>query len=236
MLIAAVADIHSPRYFDVFVRAVEDLRINPDLFLIAGDVVHRGVVEEYEKVYNVLFGKINCPIIACFGNNEFDEIRSKLRKRIPEIKFLDDESITLKINQKSVGIIGTLGSLDMPTRWQKAHVPNIESIYTNRIALIENMLKNLKAEFKILLIHYTPTYKILEGENPVFYPSLGCKKMERVLIEQRPDLVITGHAHNGTKHVWVDKVPVFNVALPLNRQIVVIDTEKNLKPGLERFV
>lgn len=236
MLIATVADIHSPRYFDLFVRAIEDLKTKPDLFLIGGDVIHRGVIEEYEKVYNVLFGKINCPIVACFGNNEFDEIRSTLREKMPDIKFLDDEYTVLKINRKSVGIIGTLGSLDMPTRWQRTHIPNIESIYKNRITLIRNMLRNLEADFKILLIHYAPTYKILKGENPVFYPNLGCKEFEEVLVEQKPDLVITGHTHNGSKQVWVDKVPVFNAALPLNKQIVVIDTEKNLRPGLGKFV
>ena len=155
---------------------------------------------------------------------------------MPDIKFLDDEYTVLKINRKSVGIIGTLGSLDTPTRWQRTHIPNIESIYKNRITLIRNMLRNLEADFKILLIHYAPTYKILKGENPVFYPNLGCKEFEEVLVEQKPDLVITGHTHNGSKQVWVDKVPVFNAALPLNKQIVVIDTEKNLRPGLGKFV
>jgi hypothetical protein len=35
--------------------------------------------------------------------------------------------------------------------------------------------------------------------------------------------------------IWFDTVAVFNVSLPLNRQIVIIDTEK-LKPGLAQFV
>ena len=89
---------------------------------------------------------------------------------------------------------------------------------------------------KILLIHYTPTYKILEGENPRIYPELGCKAYERIIIEQKPDLVLTGHSHKGRKQAWIDTVPVFNVAFPLNREIVVIDTEKDLKPGLEKFL
>jgi hypothetical protein len=35
---------------------------------------------------------------------------------------------------------------------------------------------------------------------------------------------------------WVDSVPVFNVSLPVNKEIVVIDTEKDLKPGIAKFV
>jgi hypothetical protein len=34
---------------------------------------------------------------------------------------------------------------------------------------------------------------------------------------------------------WLDTVPIFNVAFPVNREIVIIDTEE-LKPGITKFV
>jgi len=237
MLIATTGDIHSPRHFDMFVKAIEDLHAKPDLFLLTGDVIYRGKVEEYHKVYNVFFGKITCPIIACFGNDEFGpETRMLIENQVPEIKFLDDESLVLEIEDKSVGIVGSLGSLDRPTFWQRNNIPDIYSIYKKRVETVERILSDLKADLRILLIHYAPTYKILEGENPRIYPELGCNDYEKVLIEQKPDIVITGHSHNGKKQAWVDTVPVFNAALPLNQEIVVIDTEKDLKPGLEKFL
>lgn len=237
MIIASAGDIHSPRYYDLFVKSMEDIHVNPDLFLLVGDVIHRGKVEEYQKVYNVFFGKIKCPIIACFGNDEFGpETRMLIENRVPDIKFVNDESLILDINDRRVGIVGTLGSLDRPTFWQRKNIPNIYDIYKNRVGTIERILSELDVDFKILLIHYAPTYKILEGENPKTYAELGCNDYEKVLIEQKPDLVITGHSHRGKKQVWIDTVPIFNVALPLNEEIVVIDTEKNLKPGLEKFL
>jgi len=235
MIIAASSDIHSPKLFDVFLRSVDSLQVQPDLFLLAGDVIDKGKVEEYEKISNVFFGRIKCPIVACFGNEEYMELRDEIRKKVNEIKFLDDESIILEINGTSVGIVGSSGSLDRPTRWQRKNIPNIQEIYENRVKKVDELLSKLKADFKILMVHYAPTYKILEGENPIIYPELGCRRFEKVILERKPDLVITGHSHKGKKEVWLDTVPIINVALPLRNEIVVIDTEKNLKPGLEKF-
>jgi len=135
-----------------------------------------------------------------------------------------------------VGILGSLGSLDRPTFWQRNSIPDIAEIYNKRVETIEKLLSEMKTDFRILLIHYTPTYKILEGENPRTYAELGRNDLEKIVIEQKPNLVITGHSHKGKKEVWIDTVPIFNVAMPLHRDIVVIDTEKNLKPGLEKFL
>jgi Icc-related predicted phosphoesterase len=237
MIIAATGDIHSPRLFEYFVKAMEDFNAKPDLFFLAGDVINRGNIDEYQKVYNVFFGKITCPIIACFGNDEFGpETRMMIENQIPDIKFLDDETLIVEVQGKSIGVVGSLGSLDRPTFWQRNNVPDIAEVYKKRVETVEKLLSELKADVKILLIHYAPTYKILEGEEPRIYPELGCNNYERILEEQKPDLVITGHSHKGKKQVWIDTVPIVNVAFPLNKEIVVIDTEKDLKPGLEKFL
>lgn len=236
MIIAAVGDVHSPRYYDEFVRAIDTIKAKPDLFVIVGDMVNRGSLEEYDKVYNVLFGKINCPIAAVFGNNEFQEIRAKIKQKYPEIKFLDDESSVVQVGKAFVGIVGTTGSLDTPTPWQKKNVPDIEKIYKDRIATVDSLLQKLLTNFKLLLMHYSPTYRTLQGENPMFYSSMGSKLYEKVIWERKPNIVMHGHSHRGTKQAWIDTVPVFDVALPLNGDIVIIDTEKDLKPGISKFV
>lgn len=237
MIIATTGDIHSPRYFEQFVKAMDNFRVEltkPDVFLLAGDMIQAGNVKEYQRVYNALFGKITCPIVACFGNDEYEQNWSIIKQQNPDIKFLDDESLTLKIDKTSVGIVGTKGSLDRPTWWQRTNIPGIWDKYRERVDVVEKLLSDLKTDVKILLIHYPPTYKILEGERPQGYLEMACSSLERVLIKQKPDLVITGHSHRGKKHVWIDTVPVFNVAFMLNERIVIIDTEK-LKPGLEKF-
>ncbi|MEM5879325.1 MAG: metallophosphoesterase [Candidatus Aenigmatarchaeota archaeon] len=236
MIIAATGDVHSPRYFEDFVKAVDALRAKPQLMFLLGDMIDRGQIEEYERVLNAFFGKITCPIIACFGNNEYSELREQIKQKYKEVKFLDDEATVMQVGSLSVGIIGTTGSLDEPTRWQKVNIPNIENIYRSRVALVDNLLQRMRTDISILMIHYAPTYKILEGENPNFYKNMGSIAYEQVLINRKPTLVLTGHSHRGLKSSWIDTVPIFNVALPLNKQIVIIDTEKDLKPGIARFI
>src|SRR3990170_1937289 len=199
MIVAATADVHSPQYYEAFVHAVESMNVKPDLFLIAGDMINRGNIEEFDRVYNVLFGKFFCPIVACFGNNEFQEMRVRIKQKYPEIKFLDDESAVVQAGKNYVGIVGTTGSLDTPTPWQKKNVPNIEKIYKDRVEFVSNALPKLLTNFKLVLIHYSPTFKTLEGENPIFYSSLGSQVYEKVFWERKPDLVVHGHSHRGTK-------------------------------------
>lgn len=236
LIIAATSDVHSPRLYEEFVKAVERMRIKPDLFLLAGDMIDRGEINEYEKIYNVLFGKIRCPIIACFGNNEFQPLRDDVKKKFNEIKFLDDEATIVQVGSTMIGIVGTTGSLDTPTPWQRKNVPNIDKIYLERVALVDRLLQRMRTDFKIVLMHYSPTYKNLEGENPQFYGGMGSRMYETVLWDRKPNLVIHGHSHRGLKKVWVDTVPVFNVVFSLNKEIVLIDTEEDLKPGITKFV
>ncbi len=235
MIIAATGDVHSPQYYEEFVKSVDNLVAKPDLFLIAGDMISRGELGEYEKIYNVLFGSISCPIVAVFGNNEFQEKREELKQMFKDIRFLDDDAIILTAANKSVGIVGTTGSLDVPTPWQQKNVPGIEKVYDGRIEFVRMRLWRLMVDFKIVLMHYAPTHKTLEGENPRFFGSLGSNKYESVFMERKPNLVLHGHSHRGSKEAWIDTIPVFNVSLPVNRGIVIIDTEK-LKPGLAKFV
>ncbi len=238
MRILACADIHSPIFYQDFLRSLDTTSEKVDLILLAGDMVERDVIEkeieEYKKIYNSFFGKFFSPIIAVFGNTEFEEYRETIKKEITGIRFLDDQYVEIKVGEENVLIFGSTGSLDEPTRWQKSHTPNITQIYKSRIEKARTCLKNYKG-FKILLTHYAPTYKTLQGENPFFYQNLGSIEMERVILETKPNLVIHGHSHSGIKFAWVDTVPVFNVAFPANKSLVLIDTEK-IKPGLQKFV
>jgi Icc-related predicted phosphoesterase len=236
MIIAATADVHTPRFFEDFVRAVDAVRVKPDVFLMAGDMVERGDVDSYERIYNTLFGKITCPLIACFGNTEYQELHEQFKQKYREIKFLDDDATILQVGRTLVGIVGTTGSLDEPTSWQRTNISNIENLYKERVATVEKLLGRMRTDISILLMHYAPTYKTLEGENPNFYKNLGSRMYEAVILNKKPTIVIHAHSHKGLKSAWIDTVPIFNVSLPLNKQIVVIDTAKDLKPGITKFI
>jgi len=237
MIIAAISDLDPLGVeLEPFLDMLKKIK-EPDLFLLGGDVYEYRSPEIYGLVLDFLkLIKWNCPIIAVFGNREFDEDRDDIRKICKKkITFLEEEKIEIKIENKTVGIVGTEGSLDVPTWWQFTHTKNIKNIYDERREKVEKLLKDLKTNIKILLMHYSPTYKTLKGEDPRVYGGLGSKKYEKVLIDNRPSFVAHGHAHYGIPLAFVGPVPVFNVCFNINRKIVEIDPEKLPKGGLERF-
>jgi Icc-related predicted phosphoesterase len=238
MLISAVSDLDVlgmdvEPFFDAVKKASK-----PDVFLLAGDICEYRNPEIYGLVLDFLkLRKWDCPIYAVWGNHEFDEDIDDIKKIAKKrIVFLDDESATLKASGKTLGIVGTRGSLDSPTWWQSSHVPDIRKAYAERAKKCEALLMGLKSDVKLLLSHYAPTYKTLKGENRSIYSSLGSKKFETVLTKSKATLAVHGHAHYGIPLAFVESVPVFNVAFDISGRITEIDTEKMPKAGLFKFV
>lgn len=215
MEIGAVGDIHYPVYKELFEESLKNIK-NIDLLLLAGDVIDVGLYKNYKVAYDLIKKHLKCPIIACFGNTEFQ--KKEIKSENQEIKFLDDESLVFK----EIGIVGTTGSLDKPTLWQSKNIPGIREIYSERISKIKNLLNELKTSKKLLLMHYSPTYKTLEGEDKKIYPWMGCKKYEEVIKDTKPEIVIHAHAHNGSKYAEINSSKVYNVSLPLRKEITVI--------------
>ena len=234
MIIAATGDIHLPKGYEDFLKAVDTMKAEPDLFLIAGDIVHHGDVNEFDKFYNIIFGKFECPVVVCFGNTELPKFREEVKAIYKDIRFLDDEAWSVNVGGTDVGIFGTTGSLEKATQWQTANIPNIQNLYKSRVKLAEHGLRKMNTKLKILLMHYAPTFKTLDGENPNYFSTLGSREYENVIATQKPSMVIHGHSHNGINKAVVEGVPVFNAAFPVNKEILMIDTQAQ-KQGLSKF-
>jgi Icc-related predicted phosphoesterase len=200
---------------------------NIDLFLIAGDIVYRGNSQGMKPFIDTLASKqLSCPIYAVYGNDDYDSIKEELREIAGDtLTFLDDEFIIETIESSTVAIIGSRGVLDQPTYWQARYVPGIRKRYTARVSKLNKLLTEAKkqADYTILLTHYTTTYATLRGEVKRIYAQMGSRRVEKLLLRHHPSLSIHGHAHRGKKQVKIHKVPIFNVALPLHKEIVVID-------------
>ena len=224
--IAATSDIHWPQYQGLFIKSLRELPLKLDLFLLAGDLVNRGNARSINPIVEKLKEtNLECPIIACFGNDDYDTIKDTLRTQAEDtITFLDDELLTLTVRRKKVSIIGSRGVLDYPTFWQSRNIKDIREQYTHRVETLDRLFEEAKtlSSYIILLTHYTSTYATLKGELRRDYAQMGSQRVESLLKRHSPKLAIHGHAHQGLRKVRVDKVQVYNVALPLNRQIVVI--------------
>ena len=224
--IAAVADVHSPKYLSQFIDALSLLPNDIDLFLFAGDMILRGRVEEFSRVVEAVREIYRGPIVACFGNEEYDEVIPRLERDYgDEVIWLNDSSINLTVSGFKLYIVGSRGTLDRPTRWQLKNISNIREIYEKRVSLIDQLLAEAgNFDFSILLLHYSPTYKTLVGEIRYIWPEMGCRRLERIIVSRKPTVVVHGHAHKSqVSRVNFDSTVVFNVSLPALGRITVFE-------------
>ncbi|MEM0017597.1 MAG: metallophosphoesterase [Candidatus Korarchaeum sp.] len=228
MRILGLSDVHAPVFLKELKEASGECG-DADLLLLAGDIVDRGRIEYYGEVIDVL-SSTGARIVAVFGNDEFDDLKDELRRNLADVLFLDDESTFLNIDGTTIGIVGSRGSLELPTVWQRRKLPNIDRVYEDRVRFIGGMLKEMrdKVDISILLTHYATTMKTLKGENPRTWRYLGHRGFERYLQDGLVDLAVHGHSHNGTRFASVGKAIVYNVAFPLWRRVVSI----SLKGGV----
>jgi len=86
-------------------------------------------------------------------------------------------------------------------------------------AALEAAATTLDADARVLLLHYSPIRGTLHGEDRELYPMLGSYLFAEVADRCRVDLVVHGHAHDGTeKGATPSGIPVRNVAQPVLRR------------------
>jgi Icc-related predicted phosphoesterase len=237
LVIAALSDVHSPRYVSLLTASINNFvsrGVEVDLVLLAGDLVDKNnyaylhiVLKVIEKLRNI-HGEIP-PILAVFGNEEYQGYEDRYRKLYPHVTWIDDEIRSLNINGVDLCIVGSRGVLMKPTVWQQRNIPNIESVYRARVSRIKEMLRVCRGKgFTILVTHYASTLATLEGEDPRIHPFLGYPILEKLNDNEKPSLAIHGHVHNSVKiYAKVNSVSVYNVSLPAAKSVTVI----NIDPG-----
>jgi Icc-related predicted phosphoesterase len=235
--IAAVGDVHGRENLSALASDLD--RLGPvDLFLLAGDTTERNDVEAYGAVLRAIRDRVDAPIAAVFGNNEYAQDHPTYVARYAEafrVRFLQDEAAVWGAGGDSVRVVGSLGSLDRPTWWQRRNAPHLAEEYRRRIGVLDGLLAG--DDRRVLLTHYPPTYVTMGGEKEEWRPELGCKALEPVLLRRKPSLVVHGHIHKGIPEAELRptasrlddflngavSVRVHNVAYPVRHSIAVFD-------------
>ncbi|MHA2462076.1 MAG: metallophosphoesterase family protein [Candidatus Thorarchaeota archaeon] len=218
--VAAVADVHSPKYLSEFQSALSQCD-RTDLFLLAGDMIAPGMYKEYRNVVKVINSGIgeNVPIIACFGNEEPDLVRDEILQLVGNrVTFLDDMSFRLDFDEVTVGIVGapTLVTNSEVTGDRDLQV--MREVFENRAEHLSKLLTDVAktSTYTILLVHYSPLIETSTGGDSDRFSWWVSKTVERV----QPDLVVHGHVHNATNlEITIGQTSIFNVAFPASRKI-----------------
>jgi Icc-related predicted phosphoesterase len=127
----------------------------------------------------------------------------------------------LDVEKTTVGIAGAKGFVGgfPDSQLPDFGEPVLREVYAETTAEVDALGAGLQAinrcDYRIALLHYSPTATTLEGEPRGIWPFLGTDRLAGPILEHRPDVVLHGHAHVGAFEGAVGDVPVYNVAVPV---------------------
>lgn len=224
--IAAAGDVHFDRKsHDRLAQHFSGMEDKADFFLLAGDLTQTGHPEEMKVLAEDLV-KCPVPIIAVLGNHDYHvdqvEVVTKILTDIGVI-VLEGNSTILNINNQRVGIAGAKGfgggfvgacGSDFGEHEMKIFMRHSK----NHARILENAIKDMDVDYRIALMHYSPTAQTLAGEKKEIYPFLGSYYLAEAVDYGKADICFHGHAHAGIERGETPGgVPVRNVAQPVIR-------------------
>jgi Icc-related predicted phosphoesterase len=222
--VAAVGDVHvgldsagrlAPR--------LAGLADHADVFLLAGDLTHRGRPEEAKVLVEELRG-VEVPTVAVLGNHDYhSDEQGGVTEVLEEagIRVLEGDAVVLEVGGRRVGIAGSKGfgggfagasASDFGEPEMKAFVAHTKTL----AGRLERALGGLRADRRIALLHYSPVAETLAGEPREIHAFLGSYLLAEAVDRAGADLVLHGHAHRGSRDgTTPGGVPVRNVAAPV---------------------
>lgn len=229
--IAAIADVHFSESTDNTLRPYwSRLHECADLFLIGGDLTTHGGADQAAVLAREL-AFVQVPIVAVLGNHDY---HSNQERGVIEalqdagVTVLEGEGIVYTVKGQTVGVAGTSGfgggfagacGSSFGEREMKAFIGHTEQLANS----LEAALAGLSTDFRIALLHYSPTKDTVAGERLEIYPFLGSYLLAEAIDRAGADLVVHGHAHHGQeKGITAGGIPVRNVALPVLRRAYAI--------------
>ncbi len=96
MILGAMGDAHGRKYIDV-IKDMKDALSGVQLLLLAGDMSEDNSLDEFSYALSKIRKATDAPIVAVFGNDEWEQSRDDYRKKF-DITFLDAQEMTARID------------------------------------------------------------------------------------------------------------------------------------------
>jgi Icc-related predicted phosphoesterase len=233
--VAAAGDVHcdeeNREELELAFRRVDG---DVDAILLAGDLTTYGELKQGELLAEICQG-IEAPIYAVLGNHDWHcsevaEIVAALGDA--GVHMVDRGWARQEVDGVSLGIAGAKGFIGgfPDSQLTDFGEPLLRKVYAETTAEVEALAAGLAAiascDYRIALLHYSPTATTLEGEPRGIWPFLGPDRLAGPILEHHPNVVLHGHAHVGAFEGAVGDVPVYNVAVPvLGRDFFVFELD-----------
>lgn len=219
--IAATADIHYGKHSKgKMIQLFETVSREADVLLLCGDLTDYGLPDEAELLAADIRAHLRVPAIAILGNHDFESAQPKAVCEVLDaagVTMLDGEATELN----GVGFAGVCGfgggfGRQMLNAWGEPLIKHFVQEAIDHALRLEQALATLQTEKRVVLLHYAPVRKTVEGENPEIFPFLGSTRLEEPINRLRVTAVFHGHAHNGSEEgASATQIPIYNVSVPL---------------------
>jgi Icc-related predicted phosphoesterase len=193
-----------------------------DVLVLCGDLTTLGKPEQMRGFVEELAG-VEIPIVAVLGNhdfesNEVDACSAILRGR--GVHLLDGDQVVID----GIGFVGTKGFCGGFGRGALApfgepEIKQFVQVSLNEAIKLENGLRNLSTDVRVVVLHYAPIYETIIGEPEAIHPFLGSSRLLQPIDTIGADVVFHGHAHHGALEASTPTgIPVYNVAYPILKE------------------
>jgi uncharacterized protein len=220
MRVAATADLHfSPQSYDRIRDAMQRVREEADVLILAGDLTNFGKPEEMTSLLNALV-RLRIPIVAVLGNHDYESGQEQelIKMMTAEgIKVLDGSSY----ERDGIGFAGCKGfyggfGRGALTAFGEPEIKAFVQAGLNEALKLEKALSQLRTEKRIVVTHYAPIRQTVEGEPLEIFPFLGSSRFGEVIDRFGAAIALHGHAHHGSiEGKTTGGIPVYNVAMNL---------------------
>ncbi len=219
--IAAVGDIHVKEHFrEVYQKLFTEISENADVLVLCGDLTDLGLAQEAQILAEDL-RYCRIPVVGVLGNHDYQSDQADEVKRILEesgnITILEQEPVEhFGIGFAGVkGFIGGFGQYSLGA-FGEPELKHIIQERDNQAYALENQLKQLTQEKKVVVLHYSPIRETVADEPADIMPFLGSTRYAQVIDQYGATVVFHGHANAGP-HAGktLGGIPVYNVAMPL---------------------
>ena len=223
--IAAVGDLHCPRYSGEVLRSLfGSLPEQADVVLLCGDLTDYGKPDEAELLVHHLQPVLRMPVLAVLGNHDYEcgaheEVQHILKTA--GVTVLDGTGVEIEgVGFAGVkGFAGGFGDRALQP-WGEQVLKDFVHETVNEALKLESALAKMQTPDRIVLMHYAPIADTVDGEPADIVPFLGSSRLEEPLNRYSVTAVFHGHAHHGKPEGRTrGGVPVYNVALPLLNRV-----------------
>lgn len=220
--IAGMGDIHMDEtkrgfYRDMFTTISQEA----DILCLCGDLTHRGLPSEAEMLVEELQA-CTIPVVGVLGNHDYDKDMQKELIHILSNRMTVLSGTTVAVQGIHFAGIKGFGGGFTPTMWGRIGEYAQKTFYdeaereAEKLENALNELSRMSSKDVVVLMHFSPIRKTVEGEIVELYPFLGSTRFEEVIDRHKVAAVLHGHSHFGSPFGKTTKdISVYNVAFPL---------------------